>query len=310
MPLLLNPDINVVADGRTVRLAGVPDFNADDYNFKITQFDGWFDGLEPDAVWVSAGGGAGAVASGPWVAKEKAYVLAGRILAAPDQQGILRRMLLAALPYNAEASIVCLGNGLDPDQQVFVRCASQPKLTAGSQLQFTFTLTALDPYRYGLTPLTGSVGVYIGQTWYETYLFNGTSGYWYEIFSSSAGGWFETFDQSVPSGPYPDGLTLISTGDASSRRVIATVTGPLSLGDWWLLNETTGDRLWADVALDAGQSLVFDSRRELATLGGSDVSSRVRGDWLTLEPGGNLFRLVAGSQSDAYASFEMLEAYQ
>jgi hypothetical protein len=307
MPLLLLGDTSTVADGRTVQLAGLPDFNGPDLAFKITQFDGWFDGVEPDAVFVKNGGGAGAVASGPWVANEKAYVLGGRIFCESDQIGLFRRLLLAALPYNAEAAITVLGNGLDPDQQLFVRCTSKPTMTAGAGLYFTFTLTALDPFRYGLDPLIGSVGVYTGQTWYETYSQPSTT--WVETYSGSGSAWWETFQQAIATGPYPDGLTLTSSGDAASRRGTVTVTGPLTLGDWWLLNEATGDRLWADLALDVGQAMTFDCQRELATIAGADITSLVGGDWLTLEPGGNLYRLVAGSQSNAFATFSTLEAY-
>jgi hypothetical protein len=68
-----------IADGRAIRLAGLPDFNATDANFRITGFDGWFATPVPDAQFAANGGYAGAIASGPWLAKERPGELRGFI---------------------------------------------------------------------------------------------------------------------------------------------------------------------------------------------------------------------------------------
>ncbi len=111
-----------------------------------------------------------------------------------------------------------------------------------------------------------------------------------------------------------DGLSqaavLTSPGDVVSRRLTIEVTGPLDQGDWFLLNEDTGDRLWADVALTASQTITFDCYQQHATLNGSDIDADVFGDYLTLEPGTNTYRLVTGTDSAGFATVSAQPAYQ
>lgn len=293
--------------GRPVALAGLPTFNLDNEDFIVSDVDGWDATAKPDAVFVANGGGAGVVAAGPWLSQESYLTVTGTVILPLGQQSTVRQQLLAAVAPATENQIIVYGVGDEPDMQAFVRLYDKPDFVRNELLmQFTLPLLQADPFKYGLVPLVGSVGVYTGQTWYETYSQPSTT--WVETYSGSGGTWWETFQQAIATGPYPDGLTLTSTGDAASRRGTITVTGPLTLGDWWLLNEATGDRLWADVALDVGQAMTFDCHTELATIAGADITSLVGGDWLTLEPGGNLYRLVAGSQSNAFATYSFLEA--
>jgi len=308
MPLLTGYGLSTVADGRTIQLPGLPDFNGDDDSFRVTQFDGWFDGFDPDTVWVANGGGPGGVASGPWLPKERVGVLAGRIMADRDQQEMFRRTLLAAIPAgNIEVPIVCLGNGLATDLQIFVRRSGKPDISLQSMIQFTFPLVALDPLKYALTPLTGTMGVWTGEDWYLSLATS--SGAWY-VQMVNAGGWSVSLVQDVPDGPYPISLSLDSDGDTSSQRVTASITGPLDAGDWFLWSETTGAQLWAEVGITADQTLILDSFSKTATLSGQDVTYLTYGDWLTLEPGSNSFRLVAGTDSDAFCALTALEAYE
>lgn len=308
MPLLTGTGLSAVADGRTIQLPGMPDFNGEDDSFKITQFDGWFDGLDPDVVWVANGGGPGSVASGPWQAKERAGVLAGRILADREQQETMRRLLLAAIPVgNVEVPIVCLGNGLATDLQMFVRRSGKPDISIRYAVQFSFPLMALDPLKYGLTPLAGTMGVWTGEDWYLP-MVEAPAGVWSVQMTPSP--WGLALIQDVPVGPYPVSLSLESDGDVSSQRITASITGPLAAGDWYMWSETTGRQLWAEVSVSADQTLVLDSFTKTATLSGTDVSYLTYGDWLTLEPGPNTYRLAAGENSDAFCQLSALPAYE
>ena len=93
-------------------------------------------------------------------------------------------------------------------------------------------------------------------------------------------------------------------------RVTVTVTGPLDEGDWFLLHENTGQRLWVDLSLTADQTVEFDCYQQTATLNGNAIDTNVFGDFLTLEPGENTYRLVTGTDSAGSATVEAQPAYQ
>lgn len=309
MPIITTDTSLAVAGGRSIRIPGLPDFNAGDVAYKITEFAGWFDGFAPSPVMVANGGGAGAVASGDWEPSEHYYTLTGRIDTG-DRAALatLRGLLLAGLPAGQEAALECRGNGLDTDLKVFVRRYDKAQFTPSSRLDFSIPLVAPDPYKYALTPLTGSTGVHTGEQWNRTYALSGST--WVRTYALVDGKWVRTYTQATPSGPYPASLTLTSPGSVSSRRVTVTVAGPLTAGDWHLLNETTGKRMWVEVGVLAGQTLVLDSHKRTARLAGDDVTHRMFGDWLALDPGQNRYRLVSGTRSAAYASVEALPAYE
>lgn len=316
-----------------IRIPGMADFNDIGQNDRvITDWGNWDSIAPPVPVIVRSGGVAGAVGSGDWAPAEEYYTLSGFVRTPQVNHWALKRQLLAAFRKDRSVPLVRLGGVGEPDLQVWVRLYDRPSLPSdGYRLAFTFPLVALDPYKYGLQWLTGEVGVFTGQSWFEAYsnttvagaastydastydsaTYDGAGGLtgWRREYTYNGSKWVLRYRQAVPAGPYPQSLTILSEGDASSQRITAAVTGPLDLGDWWLLNEATGARLWADTALDVGQTITFDCMAKLATLDGSDISSTVYGDWLTLEPGANTFRLVAGRQSDATASVSALPAY-
>ena len=307
MPLLLGEEsTSAVADGRIVRIAGLPDFNAGDSSYKVFQFDGFFSAPPPDAVWVANGGGAGAVASGGWAAKEQVCLCVGRIKGEKALLAAARRQLLAAFPTTAEASVAFPGSGWDVDLQMFVRRYDVADINIARWLDFSIPLIATDPYKYALDSLSGTMGVFSGQNWYRTYTESG--GAWTRTYAQSGSAWRRVYTQFVDSTALPDSLTLTSSGDADSSRVTVTVVGPLSAGDWWL--ESPAGVLYPSFGITDSQSLGVDAQTRTATLNGADVTYGLIGDWPILSPGSNVFRLVAGSQSGAYATVNALEAYQ
>jgi len=94
-----------VWDGRAIRLPNLPDFNATDANFRVTGFEGIFATPTPDAQYAASGGGAGAVASGSWLPKERPLVLSGFINADLAELPGYARALAGALPTTADAAI-------------------------------------------------------------------------------------------------------------------------------------------------------------------------------------------------------------
>jgi hypothetical protein len=297
MPLIID---SPAAVGALLVEIGNLEFNRDRL-WKVHTLDGWWDTVGTDAQMVPSGG-VGAVAVGPWLPKERYLTVAGHVLGMDPFE--VRRLLLAEFGTDASVTVTY------PDgstERIFVRPFDSFSLVPkGQQLRFALPLVALDPWKYAADPLSGDVGVFTGQRWHRE-LTEGTEWYWP---LTSGTEWHATFEQDVPDGPYPPSVTLTSGGDATSQRLVATVTGPLTAGDWWLMNETTGERLWVEVSIVADQELVLDMRARTARLNGATVDHLVYGDWLSLVPGANTYRLVSGTASDAHASFSALPAYQ
>jgi hypothetical protein len=301
-----------VTDGRAIRLAGLPDFNATDASFRITSFEGIFTAPAPDAQFAAAGAGAGAVPSGGWLPKERPLVLAGYIYSSslallPG----LARSLLAALPTTVESTVQILANGRDTlDLQVFVRRYDAAPMPISSRLDFTIPLLAADPYLYGLTPLAGGMGVFAGSIWYQPY--SKPSGTWVRQYVKAGSVWTLQYAKQVASGPYGESLTLSPPlGGATSRRLTFTVYGPLTAGDWQIIQVGTDRKMWVQLSLAGGQSLTIDCNSETVTMAGQDVTSYLYGDMLTLEPGGSTYQLTSATQNlTAYATVSALPAYE
>ena len=308
MPILIGGlSTTGTGNGRRYLIEGLPVFNDGD-DFIITDVDGWEDPAAPDAVFVN-NGGAGGVASGPWLPKERLVTVSGVVTVGTDQQALIRRLMLAGLPADHDVPFVGYGNG-DADMQMFVRRYDRPTFQRlPTYMEFTVPLVALDPYKYALEPLAGTVGVWTGEDWYASLTDYG-SGVWAAPMALSGGRWGVSLVQDVPTGPYPISLTLNSDGDVASQRVTASITGPLTAGDWFLWSETTGHQLWVEVGVNADQTLTLDSYAKTATLSGTDVTYLSYGDWLSLESGANTYRLVAGTDSDAFCTFSALPAYE
>lgn len=292
-----------------IRIQGMADFNEAGQEARVvTELGNWDSATPPTPVLV-ASAGPGSVEFGNWAPAEEYFTLRGFVRCPPEQHEAVWRQVLAGLPADRTVPLVRLGNGWGPDLQVFVRRYDRPtRDSTRYQINFTVPLVAPDPWKYGLRPLAGSMGVFTGETWYRSYALAATR--WGRTYALTNGRWSRGYRQAESGSQYPEAAVLASAGDARSDRVLATVIGPLSRGDWWLVNESTGDRLWADLTVSSGQDLVIDCHARTASLSGSDATHLIYGDYLTVVPGQNLFRLVGGSQSSAFATVSALEAYQ
>lgn len=302
--------------GPSIEVGSLPKNNTGDPDVHMT-IDKWFTVAKPRAELVPSST-AGAVAVGPWDLAEKYYTLRGTLTSGdPAQLYTWRAELLDALPANSDNPIVVYGNGETVDLQVFVRLYDEPDIEiAGQNLIFAMPLVATDPLRYG-TGLSGTMGVFTGSEWFTTFdvYTPPTPDVYYLPFTldtvPTPDDAYMTFEQATSVGPFPPAVVLTSPGDAVSRRIKFEVSGPVTVGDWKLVHEQTGDELWADLELVAGQSVVFDCYAQTATMAGASVDHLVFGDWLTFRPGSNTYRLVAGIQTDGFADIQdALPAYR
>lgn len=300
----------------SIRVGDLPDFSAGDPQWRCTGVDGWYDGAVPRAEMFPNGAGPGATPVGPWDDAEAYYLFRGAIIA--DDRATLhqrRRALLEALPSDETVSFTVLDDD-DVDLQAFVRRYDKPtiELVTGNLLTFQIPLVAFDPLKYAAESLDGSMGVFTGDTWFRSDFLDTapTPDEGYRVYTLDSGTtYYRTYTQETSVGVFQPAAVLTSEGDATSRKLTIAVTGPLTQGDWHLVNEATGDELWADLSLSAGQTIVFDCYTQRATIDGAPVDSLVFGDFLTLEPGDNTYRLVSGQQSSGFASITTaLPAYK
>jgi hypothetical protein len=274
----------------------------------VAPFDIWDATPSLDVILVPNAGGSGAVAAGEWVEKEKYGTLAGRaaIVTRADYDDFRRTLLTAVAPGAESELVVEDDDGVQRRMFVMRADAITPTWVANRWCAYTVPLVAPDPGKYDVGTVEGLVGVWTGDQWFRQYQL--ASGKWVRRFAEPATVWERDYQQAVVTG-LPVAVQLASPGDDWSDRVSVTVTGPLTQGDWYVLEETTGDKMWAELSLVAGQSLVFDSFAKQVTLNGSDVTDLMFGEWLRLPPGTSTWRLVAGQQSDGFAQIEALPRY-
>lgn len=314
MPLVL-PDPTTISFP-VVQIPGLPDFNAEDQDmFVIEDWEGWVSTPPPRTSLSPNGGGAGAVPSGDWLFTEDYQTLSGWVLAPPNEQESWRQQLLMAFPTTSGVTVTMLGNGWDVDKQVFdVRRYDRPTFEKRrDRIKFSIPLVLPDPLKYGLQPQAGSVGVDVGGAWYEDFQLAGSGNYVETFTRVGAGDYRETFTLYAPAGAYPSKLTLVSSGSYTSKRVTVTVVGPVTSGDWYLL-QNGSRRLWVPYTLSAGQSLTIDCYKRRVYINGvydRTLTGKLLGVPFTFAPGGTEFKLVTGATSATpYATISAYEAYQ
>lgn len=292
-------------DGRSIRLSGLPDFNANDADFRITAFEGIFSTPPMDAQFSSTAT-AGAIASGTWLAKERPLSLTGFIAQPRTALAQYARDLAQSCPATEESTIEILGNGFDIDLQAFVRRYDKSDFLLGSRLDFTLQLLMLDPYLYSLDALEGGVGINSGSFWYHEYASS-----WNSEYVKNGSSWYRTFSNYQPPGPYPTELTLAPpSGGVTSHRITFTVVGPLTAGEWQLTQD--GQReMWVQVSIPESQEVVIDCYQEKVTMNGEDITSYLYGDILTLEPEGSTYMLNGSTVNNtAFATVVAYPAYE
>lgn len=305
-------------DGMSIQLPnGLPlSYPQGSLDLRMT-LDGWFGVAQPRSELAPEIAGDGATAIGPWDFNEAYYVLRG-LYRADDQSTLLafRAQLLAALPANADVPITVLSDYRD--QVAYVRLYDKPEIDVkGTILTWTMPLVATDPWKYSAEALTGQFGVFTGSNWYMAFSVNTVPNpdRYYAPFvldtAPSPDRAYMTFIQQQSTSAYPPAAVLTSDGDITSRRLKFEVTGPLVQGDWKIVHEQSGNELWVDIGLTSGQSIILDCYAQSATLAGASVDNLVFGDWPTLLPGANTYRLVAGNPADGFANvYDAMPAYR
>ncbi len=245
--------------------------------------EGWESTPALDFQLVQNGGGPGAVLTGRPVPKELPITLGGAwVTANRDDADLAREQLLRLFP---------IGREIPVDRRGFRRFVwlldqVDTDLVTPRGFRWTVPTLALDPFRYSTEPQGGSSGISTGAPMVRTYV---------------PATFARVYGAPVPlartySGEVSPGVVIDSPGDAESSRIVIEVVGPLTAGDWRITNDATGEWMAADIGVGSAGTLTFDVARQTITReSGADVTHRLRGDWLTVAPGRNTFRLTAGA---------------
>jgi hypothetical protein len=117
-----------------------------------------------------------------------------------------------------------------------------------------------------------------------------------------------TFDTGSAGGE--NGLGVSNLGTAYSPALTATLVGYLGKGSWRLQNDTTGEYIGFDTALQTTDTLVIDFKEQTALLNGYPISASYFGTFWKLAPGSNTIRLYAEYDPSAMVTIEYSSAWE
>lgn len=168
----------------------------------------------------------------------------------------------------------------------------QPSWTGPMAFRWGVNFRAPDPFKYALTPLSGTAGVAGvatgGRTYPRTYPMTYTS--------TSSG--------------ESNSVTINMTGTATSPRIMIEIDGPVTRGGWRISNDTTGDLLKLDLGLGLGDTLLIDFEKELFFVNGVLASASVTGDFFRLATGVNVLRMYADFDANAQFTVTVYPAWE
>lgn len=117
-----------------------------------------------------------------------------------------------------------------------------------------------------------------------------------------------TFDSGAGGGDASLGVD--NQGSADSPALVATLTGYLGKGAWRLANDTTGEFISFDTAVQTTDELVIDFRAQTALLNGYPISANYLGSYWKLIPGPNTIRLYAEYDASSTVTLEYSSAWE
>lgn len=265
----------------------------------VDQIDGWDDTADLDSLFIARGGIDGDV-HGDFDALRGRHLLLGGYVHASNRaqaEGLFDQ-IVRSLPRNKELTLT-RHEGVPKFVRAY-RAAKieRPQLLVdtvgngqGTGFRWMVPLIAPDPLKYAVQQQTSSAGVaglsVGGRTYPRTYPM---------VYTTTTG--------------VGNAAVVTNTGTAETPPVV-TLTGPLGAGVWRVSNETTLRDLAINVGLAAGDTMVIDFRREVATVNGFVVSGTITGDFWGVSPGvQNTIRLYADFDPAAGISVTINSAWE
>lgn len=150
----------------------------------------------------------------------------------------------------------------------------------GHTFRFRTTLMAPWPYKISTFERTSFSTIFTGEDYYRTYPRTYPRTYTLLLEESE-------------SGNTPTTSVIVNEGNAYAYPHI-TVTGPLLAGEWYIINDATGETLSFVLDIDTGSVLRIETREQRASLNHVAIEYYIRGDWLKMPPNTvSKFRLVS-----------------
>lgn len=262
----------------------------------VDLLDGWRDSDEVDPILVDQPDD-GAYAGEGWKSKER-YITVGGWIDDPASSSAA----------NVDAARNKLIQVVSQPEFIVTRYGSVPKSLRCRRIgkveffddinvgtRWAFQAVAPNPFKYSPTSSNQVTYAFSGGDYYRLYPRTYALVTFTRTYTPVAG-------TSVTTNP----IVFNNIGTATYKPRDVTIYGPLPSGSWELINETTGEHMWAYVDLPTvDDSLIIDMERQKATLNGYDVTHLMYGDWFGLKPGVNTIRLYADAteSADAYVRF-------
>lgn len=252
-------------------------------SFGCDIMDGWYDTAEVKPLLNPRGSADGAYASPDWPSSERYMTLGGWFITNGDPVAADRARDLLVKAFNSEGFKIIRYEAVPKvlEARMYGRVEFGSEMEDGSR----WLVTVVAPYPFKYSP-----------DFRHLQTFGFTGGVYYRTYPRVYDNPYPNFQYTRESGDEATPIQYDNTGTAPYFPVIRLI-GPLEPGSWVLVNETTGEQLWATVNLGDRQVLTIDTKRMKADHEGYDVSHLIYGDWFGLVPGQNTVRLYASSSS-------------
>jgi hypothetical protein len=257
--------------------------------------DGWKTGGDVEESSVELGSYRDGVSSASFYPVRKRYVTLGGYAVHETEagaEGLHDILVRDAFPRNRD--IIIVRNEGVP-KRVIGRRAAPIDIdweAVPNGFRWQTTIMCEDPLKYGtvLNSASGGIAGALpgGHTFPVTFPMT---------FNSGSGGGFASIGAN-------------NIGNAYSPRVRATIKGYLGKGAWRLSNDTTGEYIGFNVAVQTSDILVIGMSSQTALLNGQPVSASYFGNYWKLAPGPNVIRLYAEYDANALATIEYRSAWE
>lgn len=244
--------------------------------------EGWDEAVEP-RVQVEAFGYSDGVVAAQRFPLSARYIEMHGVVVSPSRQVAIHalRKLHEQLSPNNTIDAIRYG----PFQErMEVRRAGvvQKTMDHGEAFRFQTTLLAPWPFKTSTVERVITAGMFTGTEYYRVYPRVFPMRYTLLLEGSEAGG-------------LPTTATVRNDGNAYAYPKFE-VRGPLLAGEWYIINDATGETMSFTLDISSGSVLYIDTRKQTAILNGAPVEYFIRGDWLNMPPREvSPFRLVSAT---------------
>jgi len=264
-------------------------------SYKCDLLEGWDNTAEP-RVEISEFGYSDGVKTSERFPKKELYIdIGGYVKVSSRLAGEQAKDLLATY-LDINSTLRLTRQGPIP-KAMDVRVCSALEFPQDVGEAFRWLVRVMAPWPYKISPVDKAITavMFSGIDYYRTYV--DSSPYYRTYVNSSPYYRTYTSDTSASStGGLPNLIAMTNEGNADAYPVIQ-LTGPLVGRSWELVNENTGESMTFGLDLGSTDTLILNTLEKTAYLGSQAVEYYVEGDWIHLQPGANILRVLVGTDN-------------